>query len=197
MQDLINTWKEGKENVNASGSTEAIIRNAKAKKNEVLYAHYGTIIILVITLVLLALFYFKTPFKELMSHAGMWLMMATLLLRIVVEVISIVKSRSIQLTSNAEQVTKAALAFYDFRKTVHGPVTLAIVGCYVIGFYLLTPEFSKYISFGWMVAMHVSFVIGAVFLIWVIKKGIRKEIASIEYLSGMRDEIISNEEQNV
>jgi hypothetical protein len=197
MQDLINTWREGKDNVSSSGDTEAIIMYAKSRKRNVLYAHYGTILILSITLVLVALFYLKTPFNEALSHAGMCLMMATLIIRIVVEVISIGKSRSIDLTSNTEQVIKAALSFYGFRKTVHGPVTLAIVGCYVIGFYLLTPEFSKYISFKWIVAMHVSFVIGAIFLIWIIKKGIRKEIASIEFLSGMRNEIISNEEQNV
>jgi hypothetical protein len=195
MQDLINTWKEGKENVYSSQNAEAIIRHAKAKKRKVLYAHYGTIVILSITLGMLALFfYFKAPFKTSLSRAGTWFMMGALILRIVIEIISIIKSHALQLTGNTVQLTKAALSFYSFRKTVHGPVTLAIVVCYVAGFYLLTPEFSKYISFIWMVAMHLSFVIGAVFLIWVIQKGVRKEITNIEYLSGVNAELISEKD---
>ncbi len=77
---------------------------------------------------------------------------------ILIEVISIVKSRAIQLSKASSEVTKDALSFYVFRKRIHGPITIAIVMAYVIGFYLLTPEFSTYITFTWLVIMHVFLI---------------------------------------
>ena len=197
MKDLIDTWKQGRGAVNDEGNPEAIIRHAKARKKEVLYAHYGTILILTTTLIIIALYFYKTPFVHFTSRAGMWLMLGALSLRIIVEIISIVKSNKIQLTANTEQLTQAALSFYRFRKTVHEPVTLVIVGAYVAGFYLLTPELSIYIPVEWMIAMHLSFVAGALFLVWVIRKGIRKEITSLEHLAGIRNEIVSVESKPV
>ena len=195
MQDLITKWKEGKEALNYECFSEGIIAIAKEKKRTVLYAHYGTIAVLTLTLIGIALFfYYVAPFREPLSKAGMWMMQGGLALRIIIEGVSIVKSAAIRLTATAAQTTQVAVSFYTFRKKIHGPMTMAIVVVYVLGFYFLSPEFSTYIPFHWMVMLHVSFILGAVFLVWVIKKGIKKEMSSLSHLTNLRKEIIAYDE---
>ncbi|HUC81117.1 MAG TPA: hypothetical protein VMR70_09385 [Flavisolibacter sp.] len=190
MQDLIDTWKKGKEALSTNSSAEALITLAKQKKRSVLYAQYGNVLVLTISLVGLTLFFiFVAPFQTLLSHIGMGMMLGGLALRIGIEIASIVKSGAIQLSSDATEATKAAFLFYHFRKRVHGHVTIAIAGVYAVGFYFLTPEFSQYISFQWMVLMHLSFLLGGAFLIWVIKKGIKKEMGDLVQLTSVRNEI--------
>ena len=192
MQDLIDTWKKGKEALTTNSSAEGLIALAKEKKRSVLYAHYGNVLVLTLSLLGIALFfYFVAPFRTLLSHIGMGMMLGGLALRIGIELASIVKSGAIQLSNNAAEATKRAFLFYNFRKRVHGPVTVAIVGIYVIGFYFLTPEFSQYISFQWMILMHLSFLLGGAFLIWVIRKGIKKEMADLMHLTSVRKEIMA------
>jgi hypothetical protein len=196
MQDLIDTWKKGKGELTTKDSAGELIALAKQKRKSVLYAHYGNAFVLTLSLVGLSLFfYFIAPFRTLLSHIGMGMMLGGLLLRIGLEIASIVKSTAIQLSSDADQVTKAAFLFYNFRKRVHGPLTVAIVGVYAAGFYFLTPEFSRYISFQWMVLMHLSFVLGGVFLVWVIKKGIKREMVNLRHLAGIRGEISTDLEE--
>lgn len=194
MQDLIDTWKRGREALATISSAEELIALAKAKKRGVLYAHYGNALVLTLTLVGLALFfYYVAPFRTRLSHIGMGMMGGGLLVRIGIEIISLVRSNAIQLVDTADDATKAAFSFYTFRKKVHGPVTVAIVGIYVAGFYLLTPEFSRYILFHWMVLMHLSFLVGGVFLAWVIRKGIKKEMENLKHLTSIRNEITAEQ----
>lgn len=190
MQDLIDTWKNGKKAVTTDSAAEELIIQAKEKRRNVRNAHLGTVFILTITLAGLALFfYYKAPFGTLLSHLGMGMMLGGLMLRIGIEIVSIVKSNAIQVSGNTEEATKAAYLFYRFRKGIHGPITVAIVGIYALGFYFLTPEFSHYIAFHWMILMHLSFLLGGVFLIWVIRKGIKKELTDLVHLTKIRNEI--------
>jgi di/tricarboxylate transporter len=189
MQDLIDIWKNGKGAMKTTATPEAIIAQAKQNKKQVLYTHYGTVIILTVTLIGLAVFFNRISFTQRTSKLGIFLMESMLAVRIVMEIFSIVLSKRIRMTNDAHQVTQVALSFYRFRRTLHGRVTLAVVASYVIGFYLLTPEFSLHIPLQWMIAMHVSFIAAGVFLVWVIRKGVRKEMLHLEYLAGLRKDI--------
>ena len=195
MKDLINTWKKGKEVLVDTGmSTEQLISKAREKKRAVLYAHYGNILILTLSLVgICFFFYFKISITQLMSKIGMYLMTGGLFLRIVIEIGSVIKSRKIQLTGNMAVTTQAALSFYKFRKTIHGPVTLSIMIGYILGFYLLSPEFSQQIQLAWMVLMHISFIVGAYLLIRVVKKGIQEEMIHLLHLTELKKEITRTE----
>ena len=195
MEDLINTWKKGREALNAGAVPGEMLALARKKKRTVVYAQYGNVFVLVLSLVGLALFFrYEAPFRDLLSHIGMALMLGGLALRIAIEVASIYKSRGIRFSGTADAATNAGVSYYAFRKKVHGPVTMAIVGIYAIGFYLLTPEFSRYISLHWMVLMHLSFLSGGLFLIWVIRKGIKKEMTGLQHLAAIRTELSAGPE---
>ena len=190
MDELFKQWNSGKAIVKPAHNTDEIIRLAKRKKKSVIDFHIGNIVVLSVTFVVIGLFFFYvTPFRETLSRVGVTLMLGGLLLRIIIEVISIVKSKKVQLTNDAFSTTADAIAFYTFRKKIHGPVTITIVVLYIIGFYFLSPEFSKYISMKWMIIMDGSFIVGAAFLIWVIRKGIKDEMRNLQELIEVRKEM--------
>jgi hypothetical protein len=190
MDELFKQWNAGKATMKPSSDAEVIIQLAKSKKKTILDFHYGNIVVLSITFIVIGLFFFYvTPFRDILSRIGVGLMLGGLLLRIIIEVFSIMKSKKVQLTNDSSSTTDDAIAFYAFRKKVHGPVTITIVVLYMLGFFFLSPEFSRYIPMKWMIIMDGSFVIGAFILIWVIRKGIKDEMTNLEELIEVRKEM--------
>jgi hypothetical protein len=195
MDQLIKKWKQGKETLSPEGSANLLVTQANSRKKQVRLEIYGNLIILALSLIILAWFFkFVISLKDTASQAGMYLMLGGLLVRVVIEIISVVKFRHIRYSDHIEQTTAAALSFYQFRRRVHGPVTVSILTMYVIGFYLLTPEFSQHIPLQWMIMMHVSFVIMAAVLFWLISKGVRKEMSTLKYLANLRQAITTANE---
>jgi hypothetical protein len=191
MNNLNEQWKQARQTVGfPSSSAQNLIDRAGQKKKSILYFHYGNIVIMTLTLVVISLFfYYKMSFQKWSSIVGAIMMMGGLALRIIIEVVSSFKSKRIKLLHNVSQTTKAAIAFYTFRKKIHGPVTVCIVALYMIGFYLLTPEFSNYFSYKWLLLMDSSFLIGAALLIWQIRKGIMKEMKQLLSLTSLKEQI--------
>ena len=191
MDELKNKWGQAKRAAIASSTpVEVLITKARKKKSSVINFHYGNIIILTLTFIGISLFFiYVAPFQDTLSRIGMFFMLGGLLLRIVVECFSTLKSKKVQLVNETAQTANDALAYYAFRKKIHGPFTIIIVVFYSLGFYMLSPEFSRYIAFQWMVLIHVSYVLGAIFLIWQIRKGIQNEMRSLEELVALKKDM--------
>lgn len=195
MDDLKNRWNEARQGITQKQSTEQLIKTANKKGRSVLYFHYGNIVVLLVTLVGISLFfYYNTPFQTLLSKTGVALMIGALSLRIIIEIFSSVKSFGIRLTKDAATTASNAISFYNFRKKIHGPVTLTTVGLYVLGFYALSPEFSIYIDLKWMILMHISFVAGALIIIWQVRKGIKKEMLDLSVILDLQQQISKEED---
>lgn len=191
MDNLIIEWKEAKKVMEQPVHTaEQLISIAKEKKKSVLYFHYGTIVILVITFIGIGLFfYYVLPLHTLLSITGIGFMLCGLLLRITIEIFSSIQSNRITLINDTSKTTNSALNFYKFRKKIHDIVSIIIVAFYIIGFYLLSPELSKYISLKWMIIIDSSFAAAVIFLIWQIRKGIKKELKNLSALAQLHEEI--------
>ena len=184
MDELKNKWGQAKRAALANSTPiEVLITKARKKRNSVINFHYGNIVILTLTLIGISLFFvYVAPFKDTISRIGMSFMLGGLALRIVVECFSTYKSKKIQLENETAETTNDALGYYAFRKKIHGPFTIIIVVLYTLGFYMLSPEFSRYIALQWMVLIHISYLAGAIFLVWQIRKGIRNEMRNLEEL---------------
>jgi VanZ family protein len=191
MDNLHQQWKQARHEVELPvASVQDIIAKANNQKKNVLYSHYGNIAIMTFTLIVISLFfYYRMSYQKWTSVVGAILMVGGLALRIIIEVMSSFQSKRIQLLQDVSCTTEAAIAFYNFRKKIHGPVTISIVALYMIGFYLLTPEFSNYFSFDLLLLMDVSFFIGAFILIWVIRKGIKQEMEQLLSLTGLKEQL--------
>ncbi|WP_298313173.1 hypothetical protein [uncultured Aquimarina sp.] len=178
FETLQNQWKKDKGNIeSASNDAEEIFSSIKKKKSWSTRFHYGNILVLSIVLIgIIAFFYFVAPVKELLSRVGVGLMVGGLLIRIIIEVISVSKAKKINMVNDALQTTNDTITFYNFRKTIHGPVTIGIIGLYTIGFYMITPEFSLYFETWQMILIDVSYIIGAIIPFLAVRKNIKKEI---------------------
>jgi hypothetical protein len=66
-------------------------------------------------------------------------MLGGLLVRIIIEVFSIRKSKKVQLVNDSSTATNDAISFYHFRKKVHGPVTISIVNLICYGVFSFFP----------------------------------------------------------
>jgi hypothetical protein len=194
MDNLKNRWKEAKgAMVQPFESVEVMIAKARKRKRSILYFHYGNIVVLTATLlVLVYFFYHVVDLRTTLSKVGMYLMLGGLITRILIEVYSSIKSKTMGVTKDAAHTIQAALSFYQFRRKVHGAITYTIVGLYAVGFYLLSPEFSIYLSFKVMLLMHLSFIVGAVVLIGQIRKGIQKELNNLISLQQLKVQVNEN-----
>jgi hypothetical protein len=190
MENLENQWNAAKQTIGTlPAQPEELIKLARQKKNSVLYFHLGNIVIFTIPLVIIALFFNSIYLRESISKTGEFLMLGSLSVRLIIEIISTIKSRQIHLLYNASATADKAVSFYRFRKKVQGPASITTAVLYVIGFYLLSPEFSKYVEMKWMIMLHLSFVFGAVVVITQARKGIAKEMIILKSLIELKKEM--------
>jgi hypothetical protein len=192
LSDIRALWQTAKESTPQPLQTAAdIIAKAQSKKKSSLYQHYGNAGILGGWVIMIVVFfYYLFPFRDALSQAGVHLMVGGMALRIVVEIISIYRFLKIDLSDQTLKATQDSVEFYDFRRTVNGPVTYMLVGIYMVGFFMLTPECSKYM--GKIGILTFDFVaIGiAIVLVRVIGKGIRQEMEDLWMVIELRKKLM-------
>ena len=194
--ELINLWKEARPSApSVFVPIDGLIARAKAKQQYSLRFHGRNMAILLATVIgLLAFFRFVAPLQTLFSQIGIGMMIGALLLRMLIEGYSITRATQMDISANAKQATNEALSFLRFRKTVHGWVTIALVIMYSAGFFLLTPEFSQYFDPRVMVLFDGSYLVGALVLILLIRRGIKKEVAALTALVAVKEEMNRGEQ---
>lgn len=191
LDNLKNQWNEAKDTSKATGpDAKSIIGSAHRKMKKVTVSHYGNILVLTLTLAMISTFFFYvTPFQDLLSKIGVALMVGGLAVRIAIELYSAGRSRQIDLSESASNMNRMSLAFYQYRKRIHGPVTVSILAAYSIGFYMLSPEFSRYFTTMQMIMMDGSYVVIAIILIFLIRKGIRDEMKQLKEVTELDDKL--------
>ena len=117
-------------------------------------------------------------------------MLGGLLIRIIFEIISISKSKKMHVIDNSLESVNNSIAFYQFRKNIHGIVAPIIISLYTIGFYMLTPEFLLYMSTWNVVLFDVSYLFIAIILFVQIRKGVRKEMENVKSTIELKKELL-------
>ena len=181
FKELQSKWQSSKKNLKLSTTNfDSLYAKIKKKEKENFFFYYGTIAILLITLIISSLFFYYTaPVKETLSRIGVALMIFGLVFRIFIEIISIYKAKQISNIDNTLKTTENTIKFHQFRKTIHKIIAPIIIGLYTIGFYLITPEFSLNMELWNIVLIDVSYVVIAVILFIVIRKGVKKEMQKL------------------
>ncbi|MFT5761049.1 MAG: hypothetical protein ACI8WA_000154 [Polaribacter sp.] len=183
--------KQKKELEDGPSNFEQIVSTIESKRKKGLSFHYGNIAILFSTLIgLFLFFYFVAPVEELFSRIGVGFMMIGILLRIVIEVFSSIKAKKINKLDTALKTTELTIAFYKFRKKIHGAITYVIFILYLVGFYMISPEFSNYFNLWQMIIMDVSCFIIIVFIYVQMRKGIKNEMNILLEIIELKNEII-------
>lgn len=193
MDKLSMLWQQAKSKSSAAAMPDfaTLMAQASARKKSAVVAHFGNAAILTLTVVVLVVyFYYLYNFQYLLSNIGIKLMIGGLVVRILLELYSVLRSRSINLTDTAAQSLENSVSFLAFRKRIHGPVTITIFVLYFIGFYMLTPEFSQYFSLAVMILLDAGALVVAAFLAFAIRKGIKKEVIDLEAIIALQKNLI-------
>jgi len=191
FNELQNKWKSNKKEMELSNDGfDILYSKIKQKEKENYFFYYGTITILLATLIAISLFfYYVAPVREILSRIGAGLMISGLLFRIFIEVISIYKAKQINILDNTLKTTENTINFHQFRKIIHKVIAPIIIVLYTIGFYMITPEFSLYIEFWNLVLIDISYIIIGIILFIGIRKGVKKEMQKLTDILKLKDEI--------
>ena len=191
LNDLMHVWQQAKQHQPDSAATAGeLIAQAKSKKMKVYAGHYGNLIVLNATTILLAIFfYLLNTLQDLISMIGISLMIGGLLVRTGIEVMSLIRAIKIKVDQPTTHSLSELLSFHRLRKKIHGPVTTILVLLYVIGLYAITPEVGRHLSTQSFWAMHISIPLLAMFLLVVGRWGIGEEMKALNRLLEMQHKL--------
>jgi len=191
FKELQNNWDSSKKSAEPSTMNfDKLYSKIKKKEKENYVFYYGTITILLVTLIVISLFfYYVAPVKEMLSRLGVGLMVFGLVFRIFIEIISIYKAKQIDNLDNTLKTAENSINFHQFRKTIHKVIAPIIIVLYTVGFYLITPEFSLYMEFWNILLIDISYIFIGIILFIVIRKGVKKEMEKLTDIVKLKNEI--------
>ncbi len=191
FEELQSSWNKSRQEINTDQQKiDSLISSARSKQKSNLYFYYGNIAILAITvLVLIVVWQQWMPFRELLSKIGIGIMIGSLVLRIIVEIFSTFKSRNINLLDTAVNSNEERISYYQFRKAVHGPVTITLITTYLIGLLMIMPELNLYISTTWLVIFVDAFVVSGLFIIYKVRQSIKQEMENLRFFMTIDQEL--------
>jgi len=193
LDDIKAMWQQTKEISRQHNTTDVhtLIALGETKKKSMMAAHYGNALVLSATVLMLVFyFYYLYHFQMTLSHIGYNLMIGGLVIRIGIEIFSVIRSKRIKISDTATHSLETSIAFYQFRRRIHGPVTIFIFIAYFIGFYMLTPEFSKYIALQWVIIMDSSALVIGIVLALFIRRGILQELRDLEKIVELQKSLV-------
>ena len=191
FKNLQDSWQQQQKELQAGSlSFEQMVSQIESKTKKGVSFHYGNIIILLLTIIgLLLFFYFVAPVQEILSRIGVGFMTVGLALRVFIEIGSALRTTKINKLDTALKTAQVTIDFYKFRGKVHGALTHTIFVLYIVGFYMISPEFSLYFSFWKMILMDVSFVIIIAIIYVQMRKGNQKEMKMLGDVIALKKEI--------
>ncbi|CAM4156983.1 hypothetical protein [Gillisia limnaea] len=189
---LKGNWDSLKDKIDlpSASAIEGIEKKIKTKERENYFFYFGTIIILSLTLIGLLLFFnYVAPVQEIVSKIGAGLMIIGLLFRIIIEAISITKAKRIIKLDNTLNNLENLIKFHQFRKIIHNTISPIILTAYTIGFFIITPEFSKYIEFWYLTLYCISYFVAGIIIFSVIRKSVKNEMKKIDEILSLKKEL--------
>ncbi len=195
FKELQEHWQKNKSKlIPSSKDLNEVYDTIASKERSNFFFYYGTIGTLSCTLLVLSLFfYFVAPVKEPLSRIGAGLMLIGLLVRIGFEIKSIYKAKKIKNIDDTLKTISTTEDFHGFRKKIHQMVAPIILLLYTIGFYMITPEFSKYINFWNLVLIDISYLVVGVILFIIIRKSVVKEMKILQEIITLKNDIIQEQ----
>ena len=192
FNDIKQLWEQSKTSAQNSSDSSNIIKMAEQKKRSSTKTQLANIIILVVFVFgLLAYFQLVAKFQSPLSFIGEILMCGSIILRIGIELASIFYAKRIDLSETALKSNDTILRYYNFRKKIHGSVTIAIIILYSIGFYLLTPEFASYFTLWLLVLIDLSYILAALIFSYFIRSAIQREMKALKEIKRLREDLLT------
>jgi hypothetical protein len=182
IKSMWNQQLEANPNRNSNDIIDESNQKAKKLKNN----YYWTIGILSILVIVLSYFYYSIFNSQISKQIkGLEIMIAVIVVRIVLESISVFKFNEIDFTTDFKSYIKQLVKFYKFRRLIHFVLTPFIYVLYVYGFVSLLPLFKETMS-NWLY-LYVQFS-GFGFLIFfsfILYKIVKRDLADLDFLKNI------------
>ncbi|WP_166920691.1 hypothetical protein [Flavobacterium poyangense] len=185
FEDLQNIWDQQGES-NAKPAADDVIDKAETHTKKIKRNHFWTRIILSVTMIILIFYYvWVGAYKQTLFSLGLGIMISMLLLRIVLEWISVRKLESIKADVSLIEYGKQAHQFYQWRKKIHYIFTPIVYLSYIAGFMFLLPIFKESFSKGFYLYILVSGFGFLLFFGFLMIRIIKKEMRLLDFLKNI------------
>jgi hypothetical protein len=185
FDELQTIWSKQPSTIGKTSSTD-LIEKGEAHIRELRAGQLGTIAILTTLIVGLIAYFIKIGAHKMNElTVGLAVMITVIIVRIILELISMSKFKSITPDSSLVEFSSKMLQYYHWRKIIHTVCIPIIYITYIIGFSLLIPSFKANLSYGMYLYVVVSgygfLTAFALFMVRIL----RKEMKLLEFLKGM------------
>lgn len=179
FEELESNWNNQPEiQATEQGFQEVLNRLRKIKNKQRI-----TNVVLGSTAIILVVFFFYiSGYGSQQVILGISLMIGSLLVRILLEILSIRKLRQMNAIARSTDFRSGLIVYYKGRKFVHFGWTPLLILIYIAGFLILLPLFKANLSSGFYTYIIVSSTILVVFLSIFIAKQIRTEMNNLKRL---------------
>lgn len=185
FEDLQTIWNQQTE-ANSNPTVTAIIKKAEAHTKKIKRNHFWTITILSLTsIVLISYFIAVDAYKQTLFSLGLGIMIVMLILRVVLEWISVKKFNNIKTDVSLIEYSKLTHQFYQWRKKINYILTPIVYLTYIAGFSLLLPVFKENLSKGFYLYIVLSGFGFLLFFGFFMIKIIKKEIQLLDFLKNI------------
>lgn len=191
FEELGAQWKSQRPpQPNNNEAISQLIAGVQSQQLQSVKTHLLTIAILSITLIIIYCFYlYVARFQEALSISGGILMLTSLAIRIGTEIISLSLLLRIDFSLAASASNLLSIRFHSLRRLINGPIMYITLAAYIVGFFMLSPEFSLHLSNMVVALMDVGFVIGAVILLKYLHKIVNKEKLILAKMRALQDSL--------
>ena len=118
-----------------------------------------------------------------MFIVGLYIMIASLLVRIAIEIASNLKKVSGMVDLDGKQYLEHLKRFYNWRKRIHFVITPICFAGYLFGLWQLFPYFKREFSNGFYIYLVASAIISLAVIAAIIFNQVRKELVFLKSLS--------------
>lgn len=179
FEEIESNWKNQPEIKATEKGFKALLNRIRTIKNK---QRITNIVLGSTVIILIGFFFYIAGFNDQQVVLGISLMIGSLLVRMLLEILSMRKLGKMNTLSRQTDFRNDLMVYYRRRKSVHFLWTPIIIGCYVVGFLILLPLFKANLSAGFYTYIVVSSIVLLVFFSVFIAKQIRNEIKELKRL---------------
>lgn len=180
FEELKSQWDNQPELETPKEGAKSIIKKVNSIKNK---QQITNIILGFTALILIVFFFYISAYNNILVTSALFLMVGSLLARMVIEYISVKRLKQIKVTIVSSEFKKSLANYYKKRVRTHYIFTPIIVIFYIVGFIILMPFFEDALSKGFYTYIKISGIAVLLFFIFFIRKQILKELHALKELN--------------
>ena len=179
FKDLKSKWDQQPEVKAPSNGSKDIFKKINFIKKKQRITNF---VLLATAFILIWYFLYIDAYNNVLVTFALFLMIGSLIMRVIIEYFSIKKLNQLDVTTNVTTFNTLMTAYYKKRIKTHYIATPIILILYIIGFVILLPFFKEYLSNGFYTYIIVSSICIFLIMVFFIGKQIKKELSTLKQI---------------